>query len=256
MSGKKLQTNVEIYGRSFPRFSRVGVHKKICELLSLHPKGALLDFPAGPGALSWQLSNRGFNVFSTDTQPENFKNPELPIICADLNKTFPFKDNSFNYATFIDGPEHVENVFHCFREFARVLKPGGLFITSIPNYSNIEHRLRMLFFGCSDKSDKLVNQNRPKSKFGNVQYMGHINRPLYPQLKMALELAGFRITGLNKDTVKNKQRLLWPLAFLIMLVSKIGGQKARVERLVHESNSSIVLMGGYTLIVSSVIEKT
>jgi hypothetical protein len=85
--------------------------------------------------------------------------------------------------------------------------------------------------------------------------MTHINRMTYPELRMALEFAGFEVARIDRDKTKWRQAILLPLAWLIMLVSALRGRKGRDELWLHESNSAAVLMGGNTLIVTSVLRK-
>lgn len=136
-----------IHGREFRVDSLEEIHPKIIEVMKKMPKGKVLDFPAGTGKLSWMLYNEKFDVTAADIIIEGFRNPEIPIFKADLDGKMPFADCSFDYAFCIEGPEHVENIYHTFREFSRVLKKGGLFTMSYPNYSNIESRMRNIFYG-------------------------------------------------------------------------------------------------------------
>lgn len=47
-------------------------------------------------------------------------------------KTFPFEDNSFDNAISTQVLEHVPNPYECMNEVARVLKPGGYLMLSVP----------------------------------------------------------------------------------------------------------------------------
>ena len=123
-------------------------------------KGKVLDFPAGTGRLSWMLHNEGFDVTAADIGIDLFRNPEIPIFKADMDGRFPFDDGSFDYAFCIDGPEHTENMYHSFREFSRVLKKGGLFTLSYPNYSNIESRLRNIFYGILEPVEAIYGKRQ------------------------------------------------------------------------------------------------
>lgn len=241
---------VEICGRQFPGFSRSEIHPIVSSMVCENPPGKVLDFPSGAGALAWQLHNNGFEVISADKVVNNFLNHELPIIEADLNNRFPFSDNSFDYACFIEGPEHVENVYHCFREFSRVLKPDGTLFLSIPNYSNLQNRLKDLIYGVSEP---VVDWETLQQEYDESnRYMIHINRLHYPMVRMALEFAGFQVCVLRKDKTKRKQQFLWPLAAAIYGITKLRGNRGRSKYWMHETNSQTVLMGGNTLILSAI----
>ncbi|MGK9452838.1 class I SAM-dependent methyltransferase [Acidithiobacillus caldus] len=241
---------VEVCGRKFPGFSRSEIHPIVSSMVCENPPGKVLDFPAGAGALAWRLHNCGFDVTSADKVVDNFLNHEMTIVEADLNYRFPFADGSFDYACFIEGPEHVENVYHCFREFSRVLKPGGKLFLSIPNYSNLQNRLKDLVYGVSEPVVDWETLQREYDE--DSRYMIHINRLHYPMVRMALEAAGLKVSTIRKDKIKRKQQFLWPVAAAIYGITKLRGNRGRVKYWMHETNSPDVLMGGNTLILSAV----
>ncbi|MFZ2395123.1 MAG: methyltransferase domain-containing protein [Smithella sp.] len=232
-----------IHGREFRVDSLEEIHPKIVEMMKKMPKGRVLDFPAGTGKLSWMLYNEGFDVTAADIIIEGFLNPEIPIFKADLDGKMPFADCSFDYAFCIEGPEHVENIYHTFREFSRVLKKGGLFTMSYPNYSNIESRMRNIFYGILEP----VEPYKGKDQKNN----GHISRPPYALLKMALNYAGLEIETITSEKNKYNQLLLLPISLIIFLVTKLKGEKGKRKYWLDESNSWKILMGGNSLIISS-----
>jgi SAM-dependent methyltransferase len=227
--------------------------------------------PAGTGRLSWWLHRRGFQVTAGDIEPEFFRNPEIPIVKADLDGRFPFEDSQFDYAFCIDGPEHAENLYHLFREFARVLRQGGRMIVSYPNYSNMECRLRMVFYGVIEPVERRHRPLRNASgaitwdseKVGfqdgdamEVQkYNGHISRQPYALLRMAMEHAGFRIDRITGEKVKTNQLFLLPLYWLIRLFTRIQGERGDRKYWMGKANSYEVLMGGNDMILIATLEK-
>ena len=237
---------VEVYGRTFPSYSRSEIHPAISKILKEMPRGKLLDFPAGSGSLAWRLQSEGFQVTAADVVPEAFKNPEIEIVRGDLNRTFPFESDRFDYACFVEGPEHVENVFQCLREFARILKPGGTLVVSLPNYSNIQNRIKQFLNGVIEP---VVSYESLKSDYVGNEFMIHINRLPYPMMRMALEFAGFKIESVHEDRPKKKQRLLWPLAWAIQTLTYLRGEKAQKKYWMKDNNATEVLMGGNTLIL-------
>ncbi len=240
----KKQT-IEVYDRVFPKFARPAIHPKVSDILNRFPRGSLLDLPSGSGALSYRLSKEGFCVTACDIRPEQFKPIEIPVVAGDLRRRFPFDDNLFDYATFVEGPEHSENPLFAFREFARVLKPGGRLIVTLPNYTNIEQRLRYLFFG---STEKCITQERLQNS-GGIASMLHITPLGYTQLRFFLETAGFEIELIEQDVIKKKQYLLKPLAMTIQLISKIADRGNQAKYWASQANSNKILMGGNTLIV-------
>ena len=239
--------------RQFVSMSLDETHYKVMELVSSFTKGKAIDFPAGSGRLSWWLHEKGFEIIAGDSLPENFQNPEIPIVQADLDKKFPFDENFFDYAFCIDGPEHVENLYHTFREFARILKPDGKMIISYPNYSNIECRLRTIFYGVLEPVEPREGVETLRKK--GITNNNHINRVPYALLRMALEYAGFKIEKITSEKTKRDQLFLLPLFLLIKLFTKIKGKKGITKYWLHESNCYNVLMGGNDLILVCTLNK-
>jgi SAM-dependent methyltransferase len=235
-----------IYGREFPiatsdPFNKT--HYRLVEWLRDKPKGKVLDFPAGAGRLPWMLHNEGFDVTAADINIGRFRNPEIPVFKVDMDGRFPFEDGSFDYAFCIDGPGHAENIYHCFREFSRVLKKGGIFTLSCKNYSNIESRLRNVFYGVLEPVEPYIEKGD--------KINGHINRPPYALLKMALQYAGLEIETIHSDKILYNQFLLAPIALSINIFTHIKGGKGRKKYWLNESNSLKILMGGNSLIISA-----
>jgi ubiquinone/menaquinone biosynthesis C-methylase UbiE len=233
----------KVYGREFQVASLKEIHFKILDVMKNKKRGKVLDFPAGTGRLSWMLHSEGFDITAADIIPNSFKNPEIPIIKTDMDGRFPFDSESFDYAFCIDGPEHTENIYHSFREFSRVLKKGGLFTMSYPNYSNIESRLRNIFYGVLEP----VEPYKERAAKDN----GHISRPCFALLKMALQSAGLEIESITSEKIKYNQLLLAPVALIISIFTLIKGEKGRKKYWLNESNSWKVLMGGNGLIITT-----
>ncbi len=227
--------------------SRDAIHYKIMEIIKDYPPGQALDFPSGFGRLSFWLQQKGYNIVSCDVTPESYKDSPINHRKADLNKEFPFENNTFDYAFCIEGPEHSENLYHTFREFFRVLKSEGLFIISMPNQSNMEARLKYLLNGVYEPV--ISKDDFRKSTIGPGRF--HINRPSYALLRMALEAAGFSIIELTYDKHKSRQVFFYPLYLLIKLINIFAGDKHNKKYWTTEANSRNVLMGGNTLIIIS-----
>ncbi len=237
---------VQVYDRQFKQYSRNAIHPRISELLDELPKGSLLDFPAGSGALSYRLHKEGFDVTACDICPDAFEPDEIDVVPGDLRRKFPFDDDRFDFATFVEGPEHAENPFFAIREFARILKPGGRLVISIPNYTNLEKRLQFLLYGSGEKA---VPYERVKDWPVGELALLHLTPITYTQLRCFMEYSGFQIERVAKDATKRKQQLLKPLALLIQMFSKLLGRKGQEKYWLQEANSNEILMGGNTLII-------
>lgn len=244
--------NTPRQGRKFDVASYEEEHFKAIEFIDNLKPGRMLDLPSGSGRLSWLLSEKGHDVVAGDIKPHIFKNPEIPIVQMDLQGDFPFKDNTFEGVFCIEGPEHIENMYHAFREFARVLKPDGRIIVSLPNYSNIEARLRVLFYGIVEP---VTSRGNLESGSIESRELPHVNRPLYPILKMALDFAGFSVEKMETVNPKKRQFILFPFYLAIALFTMIKGEKGDKKYWLRDSNSFDILMGGNALMVMAKISK-
>ena len=109
----------------------------------------ILDAGIGSGAFVQAISDKGYaNIFACDID-EYMAAGAKPLLkeFRTLDISFdplPWPDNFFDALTAWDVLEHVENPYHAVREFQRVLKPGGIFIFSVPNVFHIVSRLVFL----------------------------------------------------------------------------------------------------------------
>lgn len=104
------------------------------------PGGVVIDIGCGTGNFVNQLITDGFQARGVDFESYH-GNP----INVDLNfETIPIPDNSVDCVTCFETLEHLENPFHVVREVHRILKPGGIFIGSIPNPYHLFNRLSFL----------------------------------------------------------------------------------------------------------------
>lgn len=113
-------------------------------------KSVILDCASASGGFLLQLAQNGYShVSGLDIddyrQPEARKfNFKVGDVCL---QPIPWPDHSFDAVVSLQTIEHLENPFHFIREASRVLKPGGIFIVSMPNPFHILNRLLFLFRG-------------------------------------------------------------------------------------------------------------
>ena len=232
------------------------IHDTVVNILDSQPRGSLLDVPAGEGALAARLIDAGFDVRCCDLYPEIFRLDGVDIHRGNLDAELPFADRSFDYVTCLEGLEHIENPQQAMREFARVLKPGGHVIVSVPNILNIEERLKWLLFGYTShfKPISRAASERLRAEYEDlVEIAAHVNPIGYSELRYVLEKNGFEILSLYRDKAKANAWLYWPIVTAIKLISKLTPRQKRSERWTEELASKEVLLGGNTLIVHAVL---
>jgi SAM-dependent methyltransferase len=144
--------------------SRKTVHETVLKWFSRQKRGTVLDVPAGLGHLSMKLQKMGFTPVCAEIQPEIVMLPNVQLIYTDLNRSIDAPDASFDYVACIEGLEHTTNPYQAVSEIARVVKPGGWAVFSLPNYTNIERRIRFLTTGSlvlpvSDETLRLCNDH-------------------------------------------------------------------------------------------------
>jgi ubiquinone/menaquinone biosynthesis C-methylase UbiE len=231
------------------------VHDTVVNILQHFPKGKLLDVPAGTGALAARLVRAGFELACCDLYPEIFRLNEVEIRRADLGGSLPYPDKSFDYVTCLEGLEHIENPQNAIREFARLLRPGGHLITSVPNILNIEERLKWLIYGYTSHFKPISRAAVAglAGEFADKKEVAlHVNAISYSELRYSLEESGFEIRQLHRDRPKAHLWLYWPIVAAIRLVGWLTPRRKRAERWTDELMSDEVLLGGNTLIVHAV----
>ncbi len=232
--------------------SRDEIHKKVIEIAERESRGKALDVPTGTGILAERLSKMGFEVSCCDIDPSYFSAPDLHLDIGDLNQSLPYPSASFDLITCVEGIEHLENPFNAIREFSRILKPGGKLILTLPNYLNIERRLRFLVTGLFSKlpSPKKLGRER----FEHL-YMLHLIPLTYPILEVMMEHSQFKVLQIEKDKEKKRMKWLLPLVWGIRGYCFFWSKAKKEDYHLKETLSDPLMMGGNTLIVVGMREK-
>jgi ubiquinone/menaquinone biosynthesis C-methylase UbiE len=128
-----------------------------------------------------------------------------------MEKSFPFKEKTFDYGVCIEGVEHIENPYGLVREFARVIKKGGYLVITTPNVMTIKSRLRFLFYSYLDYFryfGPIPSEERHRIEGHEHQ---HLNPLFYPEIKFILQKYGFAIERIETNRMVKRWRLLFPL---------------------------------------------
>ncbi len=102
--------------------------------------GDVLDFGAGTGELTARLAASGLMLRLTaiDLLPPPAVNGQaVTWLQADLNGPVPLPAESFDAIVSAEVIEHLENPRAVFREFNRLLRPGGYLLLTTPNQESL-----------------------------------------------------------------------------------------------------------------------
>ena len=247
---------MKISGETHTATAHEAIHETVAAQLGAQAaRGLLLDVPAGEGALAARLLGAGFEVRCCDLYPQIFRLPGVEIKGGDLSGVLPYADESFDFITCVEGLEHIENPQQAVREFARLLRPGGHLVVTVPNILNIEERLKWLLHGYTSHFKPISREAlaRVRAELGTMEEMAlHINPISYAELRYTLEKYGFEIARLHRDKPKSHLWLYRPLVALIRLIARLSPADKRRERWTRELQSDEILLGGNTLIVHAV----
>jgi SAM-dependent methyltransferase len=224
--------------------ARGSIHKTIIDWLSSQPRGKLLDAPAGYGHLAMKLKELGYDVVCGEIEPEIFKLKGVDCIYTNLNRDIQSPDGAFDYVCCVDGLEHMTDPYRAVEEFSRVLKPGGVGIFSIPNYSNIEKRFRYFLKGSLTKPKTVEDYEGSGRNLHNFH-----NSPLtITLLDLIFAINGLEVDAIFRDKRKPKQYLFLPLLVAMKVVASLSSERSRRKNRYDITLKNEVILGGNTLI--------
>jgi len=220
--------------------ARSTIYKTIIDWFQTQKSGKILDAPAGPGHMNMKLRDMGHDVVAGEIEPHIFKVPDLECIFCDLNTGIDAPDDSFDYVCCVDGLEHMTNPYKAVEEFSRVLREDGYGNFSIPNYSNIEKRIKFFWNGFLTKPVRDEHFEQDGRNLFNLH-----NSPLTITLiEFMFRINNLEIIEIKRNAVKPKQYLLLPLVVLMKFMegcsSKRSQSKYRYDLTLHNN----VIWGG------------
>jgi SAM-dependent methyltransferase len=141
---------VEYYGkpgaRRFPfpieQFQRVlyGRRARTIERLAGSPSGRVLDVGCGPGFLLQAFRQRGWQIQGTElseSAASRARSIGIPVHVGPV-ASWPWPDGHFDAVTLWHVLEHWEDPATVLDGVARVLRPGGVAMVSVPNFDSAE----------------------------------------------------------------------------------------------------------------------
>jgi len=175
--------------------------------------GDILDMGAGSGFLSRLLlearSRGAVGLAACDIDGAPFSAEGVPFTRCNVDEGLPYPDASFDALVAIEVMEHTRSSYRVLGEIARVLRPGGVLIFSVPN---VGHMLSRLTFAFSGHYHMFPSPSTKPENAGRL--CGHV-APLAAQYwHYGLRSAGFSDIVLRKDRAKRSAAglaiLFWP----------------------------------------------
>ncbi|MCE0497723.1 MAG: methyltransferase domain-containing protein [Methylacidiphilales bacterium] len=119
---------------------------KLAEAENVH--GNVLELGAGLGHLTPRLVPFSDRLTAVDLLPRPDSLPEaIRWVQADMNEPLPFPDESFDAALSVEVMGYLENPRAAYRDYYRLLRPGGILIISMPNQRSIRSLCCLVFGG-------------------------------------------------------------------------------------------------------------
>lgn len=150
----------------------------------------VLDVASGVGVVGRNIrENSDIEPYCNDICPKCLQTMEkigLRTVSFDIDdndSAFPFADGYFDAAIALATIEHVLHIDHFVREIFRIIKNGGYFFISAPNYSGLSYLLPFLLTG--------KTFHDPMSEDSRYEFYGHIRYFTYRTLLDFVSSFGF-----------------------------------------------------------------
>ncbi|MEM7646224.1 MAG: class I SAM-dependent methyltransferase [Pseudomonadota bacterium] len=226
-----------------------------------------LDFPCGNGETLKLLDGLGATAIGGDLFPELEKYGH-EVSQADLAGEFPFQDQEFDLAICQEGIEHVGAQNLTFNEFSRILKNGGTFVLTTPNYSKIKSRLSYLFTE-SEAYGRIMPPNEGDSIWlsegaGDRIYFGHVFLTGILRLRLFAVLSGFQLKKIHSSKVNYTSLLWFPLVYPLIYFYSLrtyrrfvrkGGSKELGREVFHLMVSPKILLENHLILEFEKVEE-
>lgn len=204
--------------------------KEAIRSLPFTPGMTALDAPAGAGALTKFLHEElGYAVTAADIDPGKWEYPPVAIEKADLGRPLPYADATFDLTVCQEGLKHLTDCPTAIAELARVTKPGGHLIATVPNDLALQVRLRYLFTGFVDVDRKTPQDPSSDDEKESLHMQSSLQLPLLYYLfeKNGLELIETSTSRLRTGSVILAALLYLPIWILTARAARPGTRLSR-----------------------------
>lgn len=123
----------------------------ISKLVPINLKGLILDIGCGTGEVLSEIVrlNPQAKIIGTDISKyailiASKKLPNSKFYLIKNGEKLPINDNSIDFIVCLDVIEHIYDIQNIYREFKRILKPGGKILITTPYYGLIKNIIIVL----------------------------------------------------------------------------------------------------------------
>lgn len=185
--------------------------------------GDILDLGAGSGYLTRILLQErqtrtavAGGLFACDIDAASFSAAGVPFTQCNVDEGLPYPDTAFDAVAAVEVMEHTRAPYRVLSEIARVLRPGGLLVFSVPNVGHMLSRATFAFSGHYHMFPS------PSTKAENAgRLCGHVAPLPFQYWHYGLRSAGFADIQLHADRMRKSAAglavMLWPLVRLATL---------------------------------------
>lgn len=207
-----------------------------------------LDCPAGRGPMVAELLKRGITVKACDILPDALAVKGVTCDFADLNDSLPYADDMFEAVTCLNGLQRVWARGRAVRELARVVKPGGYLVISMPNHGDLRRRLLYSVTGSASWTVVGPPQVCPPEAEVPAAYFRY---PMtLANVLSALKSVGMEYESLHLTNVPLSNILLAPLALPLLLTNRLAPRKYRDFFYLKPASSFAAMFGAYLVVVA------
>jgi SAM-dependent methyltransferase len=185
--------------------------------------GDVLDMGAGSGYLTRLLSDerarRGVRrpgLSACDISDATFSGEGVPFTRCNVDEGLPYPDAAFDAVVAVEVMEHTRGPYRVLGEIARVLRPGGLLVFSVPN---VGHMLSRVTFAASGHYHMFPSPSTRPENAGRLS--GHVAPLPFQYWHYGLRTAGFSDIRLFSDRTK-KGAAGWAIVFWPILKLSTG----------------------------------
>ncbi|MDP2684186.1 MAG: class I SAM-dependent methyltransferase [bacterium] len=204
----------------WPVARREILREKILKYQKNNESKKILDIGCGPGGNILLLKEFG-HVTGLDFSEEALKfaktNNFDSLVQASATN-IPFIDASFDMVTSLDVLEHIQDDNTAIQEALRVLKPGGMYVVTVPAYQALwsQHDVSMHHIRRYLKSELLSKLNKVGFEIDYHTYFIMLSVPI--RILQILKDKLFK-NNLSRDKVSNKVEYSGPVnSFLLFLL--------------------------------------